>query len=50
MKSKEKIFTGNDNIAALMNVGNAGEIFIEHKAYVEKRIKEKKENDRNKIE
>ena len=43
IKHNEKLFQQDVGILKIMNVHNAGEIYVEHAHFVEKLIKEKKE-------
>jgi len=49
VKHYEKLFQQEPGILKIMNVANAGEIYVEHAHYVEKIIKEKKEDIKTNI-
>jgi len=49
IKHYEKLFQQEPGILKIMNVANAGEIYVEHAHYVEKMIKEKKDDIKSNI-
>jgi len=49
IKHYEKLFQQEPGILKILNVHNAGEIYVEHAHYVEKVIKEKKDETKNAI-
>ena len=49
IKHYEKLFQQEPGILKIMNVANAGEIYVEHAHYVEKIIKEKKDEIKTNI-
>ena len=49
IKHYEKLFQQEPGILKILNVHNAGEIYVEHAHYVEKLIKEKKEESKSAI-
>ena len=49
LKNIEKIFKSEPNLLKMLNLHNAGEIYVEHAHIVQNMIKEKKEKDFNAI-
>lgn len=49
IKHYEKLFQQEPGILKILNVHNAGEIYVEHAHYVEKVIKEKKEDFKSNV-
>ena len=50
LKDSEKLFQHEPHILALINVANFKEAYLELKDYVDKRIKEKSESEKAKME